>query len=77
MNLNRRFFIKTGSAAIAGSMILPPFMQSCQNAQISENVKSYLDHFEVSTREYDFAPVYAVVSKRTNFRKREKLFRSF
>ena len=49
MNVNRRSFIKTGSAVAAGSMILPPFMQSCQNVQISENVKSYLDHFEVST----------------------------
>jgi len=33
----------------AGSIILPPFVQSCQNAQISNTVKSYLDHFEVST----------------------------
>ncbi len=48
MNLNRRNFIKTSGAAVAGSMVLPPFMQSCQNVQISENVKSYLDHFEVS-----------------------------
>jgi TldD protein len=48
MNVNRRNFIKTGSAVVAGSMILPPLMQSCQNVQISENVKSYLDHFEVS-----------------------------
>lgn len=49
MQVNRRNFIKAGSVAAAGSIILPPFMQSCQNAQISENVKSYLDHFEVST----------------------------
>ena len=49
MNLNRRKFIKASGAVVAGSMILPPFMQSCQNVQISENVKSYLDHFEVST----------------------------
>ncbi|MDO8952138.1 MAG: TldD/PmbA family protein, partial [Draconibacterium sp.] len=48
MNVNRRNFIKTGGAVVAGSMILPPFLQSCQNLQISENVKSYLDHFEVS-----------------------------
>ena len=48
MKLNRRNFIKSGTAAVAGSMILPPFMQSCQNIQISENVKSYLDHFEVT-----------------------------
>ncbi len=49
MNLNRRNFIKTGSAAVAGSLILPPLLQSCHNIQISESVKSYLDHFEVSS----------------------------
>jgi len=49
MNFNRRNFIKTSGAAVAGSMILPPFMQSCQNVQISATVKSYLDHFEVTT----------------------------
>ncbi len=48
MNSNRRDFIKTGSAAFAGSMIIPPFLQSYQNIQISESVKNYLDHFEVS-----------------------------
>lgn len=48
MNLNRRNFIKSGSVVVAGSMILPPFIQSCQNVQISESVKNYLDHFEVS-----------------------------
>ncbi|NOR75520.1 MAG: TldD/PmbA family protein [Draconibacterium sp.] len=49
MKVNRRNFIKAGSVAAAGSIILPPLMQSCQNAQISESVKRYLDHFEVST----------------------------
>lgn len=49
MQVNRRKFIKAGSVAAAGSIILPPFLQSCQNAQISESVKKYLDHFEVST----------------------------
>lgn len=48
MNVNRRSFIKTGSAVVAGSMFLPPLLQSCQNIKISESVKSYLDHFEVS-----------------------------
>jgi len=48
MNVNRRSFIKTGSAVVAGSMFLPPLLQGCQNIKISENVKSYLDHFEVS-----------------------------
>lgn len=49
MFINRRLFLKTGGAAVAGGIILPPFMQSCQNNQISLDVKSYLDHFEVST----------------------------
>lgn len=46
--LNRRSFIKTGGAAAAGAMILPPLLKSCQNLQISPDVKSYLDHFEVT-----------------------------
>ncbi len=33
----------------AGSIIIPPLAQSCQNVQILESVKNYLDHFEVST----------------------------
>ena len=49
MEVNRRNFIKTSGMFAAGSVILPPFVQSCQNVQISDNVKSYLDHFEVST----------------------------
>ena len=49
MGVNRRSFIKTSGMVAAGSIILPPFVQSCQNAQISSTVKIYLDHFEVST----------------------------
>lgn len=49
MNVNRRSFIKTSGMVAAGSVVIPPFVQSCQNAQISGAVKSYLDHFEVST----------------------------
>jgi len=48
MIVDRRNFIKTGGIAVAGSMILPPLLQSCQNVKISANVKNYLDHFEVS-----------------------------
>lgn len=48
MNLNRRNFIKSGAAAAAGSMVLPPLMQSCQDIQTSTDVKTYMDHFEVS-----------------------------
>ncbi|MCA1758264.1 MAG: twin-arginine translocation signal domain-containing protein, partial [Bacteroidales bacterium] len=49
MRTNRRNFIKTTGAASAGGILLPPFLQSFQNVQISGNVKNYLDHFEVST----------------------------
>lgn len=48
MNLSRRSFVKTGGAAVAGSMVLPPLLKSCQNLQLSPDVKSYLDHFEVT-----------------------------
>lgn len=48
MRTNRRNFIKTSGAAVAGGIFLPPFLQSFQNVQISGNVKNYLDHFEVS-----------------------------
>lgn len=50
MNFNRRDFIKTGSAVTAGTLFLPPFLESCSNMQISKEVKNYLDHFEVSSR---------------------------
>ncbi len=46
--LNRRSFIKTGGAATAGAMLLPPLLHSCQGIQISPDVKSYFDHFEVT-----------------------------
>ena len=49
MRTDRRNFIKTSGAAVAGGVVLPPFLQSFQNVQISGNVKNYLDHFEVST----------------------------
>lgn len=48
MKTNRRNFIKSGGAAVAGGIILPPFLQSFQNEQISGSVKNYLDHFEVT-----------------------------
>lgn len=33
---------------MAGTMIVPPLLTSCQNIPISPDVKSYLDHFEVT-----------------------------
>ncbi len=48
MIFTRRGFLQTGGAAMAGTMVLPPLLNSCQNLQISPEVKSYLDHFEVT-----------------------------
>ena len=48
MKLTRRSFIQTGGAAVAGTMVLPPLLNSCQNLQISPDMKSYLDLFEVT-----------------------------
>ncbi len=49
MILNRRNFIKTGGTAMAGSLILPPLLHSCQNNQLSADMLNYLHHFEVTT----------------------------
>lgn len=48
MSLNRRNFIKSGSTAVAGSMLLPPLLSSCTNKQVSADMLSYLKHFEVN-----------------------------
>ena len=50
MTFDRRRFIKTGGAAVAGTMVLPPLLKSCQNIQILPDVESYLDHFEVTPK---------------------------
>lgn len=49
MNFNRRNFLKTSGAAVAGTIIIPSFVQSCSKQQISVDVKDYLNHFEIST----------------------------
>ncbi|MGQ8337355.1 TldD/PmbA family protein [Sunxiuqinia sp. A32] len=48
MNVNRRKFLKTSGAGMAGSLLIPSIVQSCQSTVIPPNVQAYLDHFEVS-----------------------------
>ncbi len=48
MVVNRRDFLKTSGLATAGSVVLPPFLQSFSQIKFSSEVKSYLDHFEVT-----------------------------
>jgi len=45
---NRRGFIKTGGAIVAGTMVLPPFLNSCTNIQLSPAMESLMNHFEVT-----------------------------
>jgi TldD protein len=50
MQLKRRDFIKISGITAAGSLIIPPFLNSCKTVRLSEDAESYLNHFEV-TRE--------------------------
>jgi TldD protein len=50
MDLKRREFVKISGITAAGSLIIPPFLNSCKGIKLSDNAESYLNHFEV-TRE--------------------------
>jgi TldD protein len=50
MDFKRREFIKISGITAAGSLIIPPFFNSCKGIKLSDNAESYLNHFEV-TRE--------------------------
>ena len=47
MDLKRREFIKISGITAAGTLILPPFLNSCKGIRLSDNAESYLSHFEV------------------------------
>lgn len=49
MNFNRREFIRLSSITAAGTVIVPPFLQSCKGVPLSDSAAGYLDHFEVTT----------------------------
>ena len=48
MNFKRREFIKISGITAAGSLIIPPFFNSCKGIPLSDNAESYLNHFEVT-----------------------------
>lgn len=48
MITNRRNFIKTSGATLAGGILIPAISQSYSTALNSGSVKNYLDHFEIS-----------------------------
>jgi len=49
MQLKRRDFIKISGITAAGSLIIPPFLNSCKTVRLSADAESYLNHFEVTT----------------------------
>jgi TldD protein len=48
MSFKRREFIKLGGITVAGSVLLPSFLQSCKGSPLSNSTAGYLDHFEVT-----------------------------
>lgn len=48
MKLNRRDFIRISGITATGSIIVPSLLQSCSGPLISDDMESYLRHFEVS-----------------------------
>ena len=48
MDFKRREFIKISGITAAGSLIIPPFFNSCKTTRLSDNAESYLNHFEVT-----------------------------
>jgi TldD protein len=48
MDLKRRKFLRLSGITVAGSMVIPTFLNSCKSVPVSENAGSYLDHFEVT-----------------------------
>ncbi|HAX94064.1 MAG TPA: peptidase U62 [Bacteroidales bacterium] len=48
MQLKRRDFIKISGITAAGSLVIPPFLNSCKAVKLSADAESYLSHFEVT-----------------------------
>ncbi|HOP58513.1 MAG TPA: TldD/PmbA family protein [Bacteroidales bacterium] len=48
MYLKRREFIRLSGITMAGSVFIPPILQSCNRIPVSNDAGAYLDHFEVS-----------------------------
>ena len=49
MFIKRREFIKLSGITMAGSVFIPPLLQSCGRVPLSNDASGYLEHFEVTT----------------------------
>lgn len=66
MDFKRREFIKISGITAAGSLIIPPFFNSCKTTSLSDNAESYLNHFEV-TRELLKKVISAAMEKGADY----------
>jgi len=48
MRYKRREFLKISGISAAGSLIIPPFLNSCKGSALSDRAESYLNHFEIT-----------------------------
>lgn len=48
MNFKRREFIRLSGITVAGTVLIPSFLQSCKGAPLSNSTAGYLEHFEVT-----------------------------
>ena len=48
MNLKRRDFVRLSGITVAGSLMVPSMIQSCNKIPVSDNAGGYMEHFEVT-----------------------------
>lgn len=48
MSFNRRDFLRVSGITAAGSLVVPPFIYSCNRIRLSDSAESYFNHFEVT-----------------------------
>lgn len=48
MSFNRREFLRVSGITAAGSLVVPPFINSCKRVRLSDSAESYFNHFEVT-----------------------------
>jgi len=51
MYIKRREFIKLSGITMAGSVFIPPLLQSCGRVPLSNDASGYLEHFEVTAEQ--------------------------
>ena len=66
MSFNRREFLRVSGITAAGSLVVPPFIYSCNRIKLSDNAESYLNHFGV-TEELLQKVIFAAMEKGADY----------